>query len=106
MVFQPMLPEVVGASISPRHVVSPLRLLCPKASVFTGRVEAIELVEHRLVADAGAFAGKTTFRYKDLVLGLGAKVDLSRFPGMPEHAYLMQNVGDAMLLRTAIISRI
>jgi NADH dehydrogenase len=105
MVFKPMFPEVVGASISPRHVVNPLRLLCPRVSVFTGKVEPIDLNKRQLVADAGAFAGKTRFRYKDLVLALGAKVDLSRFPGMPEHAYLIQNIGDAMLLRTTIISR-
>ena len=40
-VFQPMLPEVAGASISPRHVVNPLRLLCRDVQVFRGEVEAI-----------------------------------------------------------------
>jgi len=28
MVFQPMLPEVASASLSPRHVVNPIRHLC------------------------------------------------------------------------------
>ena len=32
-------------------------------------------------------------------------MDLSRIPGMGEHAYLMRTVGDAMKLRAAIISR-
>src|SRR6185295_4809723 len=41
MVFQPMLAEVVGSSISPRHVVNPLRLLCRRASVYQGVVESV-----------------------------------------------------------------
>jgi NADH dehydrogenase len=32
-------------------------------------------------------------------------VDLSRVPGMPEHAFLMKNVGDALKLRATIIDR-
>ena len=39
------------------------------------------------------------------MLALGGIVDLSRVPGMPEHAFLMKTVGDAMELRGAIIDR-
>ncbi len=106
MVFQPMLPEVAGASISPRHVVNPLRLLCPGTDVFKGTLERIDWPAKRLVLHAGAFAGHVEITFDHLVLALGAEVDLSRIPGMPEHASLMQNVGDAMLLRTTIIGRI
>ena len=44
--------------------------------------------------------------FQHLVVSLGAEIDLSRVPGMPEHALLMQNVGDAMILRATIISRL
>ena len=44
-------------------------------------------------------------RFGHIVLALGGTVDLSRVPGMPEHAYLMKNVGDALELRSTIIDR-
>jgi NADH dehydrogenase len=105
-VFQPMLPEVVGGSVSPRHVVNPLRLLCRGVEVFRGTVEEIQWKERRLTLNAGDFARRVDIHFSRLVLALGAVVDLSRIPGMPEHAYLMRNVGDAMRLRSTIISRI
>lgn len=106
MVFQPMLPEVAGSSISPRHVVNPLRLLCRRAAVLRGKVESIEWPRRRLVLNAGPFSGNLNITYDHLVLALGAVTDLSRIPGMPEHAFLMKNVGDAMHLRTTILGRI
>lgn len=105
-VFQPMLPEVVGASIPPDHVVNPLRLLCRGIRIFRGKVEKIVWPDKKFVLNAGAFTGNLEIHFDHLVLALGAVIDLSSIPGMPEHAYLMQNVGDAMLLRAAIIYRI
>ena len=40
-----------------------------------------------------------------LVVPLGVVINLSRVPGMGEHSYLMQNVGDAMKLRAAVLAR-
>lgn len=106
MVFQPMLPEVASSSISPRHVVNPLRLLCRNVDVLRGRVEAIDWNRRSLTLNAGPFTGNLRITYDHLVLALGAVTDLSRIPGMPEHAFLLKNVGDAMHLRTTILGRI
>lgn len=106
MVFQPLLPEVIGGSVSPRHVVNPLRLLCRGVEVLKGDVKSIDWPRRRLVLSAGDFTGNFTVSFQQLVLAPGAEIDLRRIPGMPEHAYLMQNAGDAMQLRSAIISRI
>jgi NADH:ubiquinone reductase (H+-translocating) len=106
MVFQPMLAEVVGSSISPRHVVNPLRLLCRRASVYRGVVESVNWPERSLVLNAGPFSGNVRIEYHHLVLALGAVTDLRHVPGMPEHAFLMKNVGDAMYLRTTVIGRL
>src|SRR3954467_1511585 len=106
MVFQPMLPEVASGSISPRHVVNPLRLLCRGASVFPGGVQSVNWPERRLLLNAGPFSGNVRMEYDHLVLALGAVTDLRHVPGMTEHAFLMKNVGDAMYLRTTVIGRI
>ena len=106
MVFQPMLAEVAGSSISPRHVVNPLRLLCRRASVYQGVVQLVNWPERILLLNAGPFSGNVSIEYAHLVLALGAVTDLRRVPGMPEHAFLMKNVGDAMYLRSTVIGRI
>jgi len=106
MVFQPMLAEVAGASISPRHIVNPIRLLCRGMNVFRGQVERIDIEKKEVLINTGHFSAGVIIEFNHLVLALGAEINLSRVPGMPEHAFLMQNVGDAMVLRATIISRI
>lgn len=106
MVFQPMLAEVAGASIQPRHVVNPIRQLCRGLRVFRGEVLSVDLEKKEVRIDTGNFSAGLILHYDHLVLSLGAEIDLSRVPGMPEHALLMQNVGDAMILRATIVTRI
>ncbi|MDP0500456.1 MAG: FAD-dependent oxidoreductase [Verrucomicrobiota bacterium JB022] len=105
MVFQPMLPEVASASISPRHVISPVRQLCPHVTVFKGTVRDVDEKGKVVHVNAGDFTPDVHLQFDQLVIALGATIDLSRVPGMSEHSLLMQNVGDAMKLRTHIISR-
>lgn len=105
MVFQPMLPEVVGGSLSPRHVVNPIRLLCQAADVLKGSVRAVDLKARTLHLDGGYFSPCVHLTFEHLVIATGAAVDLSRIPGMAEHSFLMRNAGDAMKLRAAIIGR-
>jgi NADH dehydrogenase len=106
MVFQPMLAEVAGSSISPHHVVNPIRSLCRTANVLRGSIMDIDLPGRTLTLDAGMYSPSVTVGFGHLVLALGGIVDLSRVPGMPEHAYLMKTVGDAQELRGAIIDRL
>ncbi len=106
MVFQPMLPEVAGASLSPNVVINPIRQLCKGAEVFRGRVESVDMKSKTVRVKAGSFAGITDIRFDHLVLALGATVDLKRTPCMSEHAFLMSTVGDAMKLRSTVIERL
>ncbi len=105
MTFQPMLAEVCGSSISPRHVVNPIRRICRGVSVLRGDIARIDFAAGSLRLNAGHFTGEVTVGFDHLVLALGGIVDLSRVPGMPEHAFLMKKVGDAMELRGTIIDR-
>ena len=105
MVFQPMLPEVVGGSLSPQHVVNPIRMICGGADVLKATVTELDLTHRVMTIDGGRFTPAVKVSFDHLMLAPGAGVDLSRIPGMAEHAYLMRTVGDAMKLRAAIISR-
>ncbi|MEM7791078.1 MAG: FAD-dependent oxidoreductase, partial [Verrucomicrobiota bacterium] len=105
MVFQPMLPEVASGSISPLHVVNPIRHLCKGLHVYKAEVSKIDIKNKLLTLSPGSFSEDVVIRFRHLVVALGAKIDLSRVPGMAEHSLLMQNVGDAMKLRTTMLAR-
>jgi NADH:ubiquinone reductase (H+-translocating) len=105
MVFQPMLPEVVGGSLSAQHVVNPIRMICDGADVLKAQVTDLDMNNRVMTLDGGRFTPAVKVSFDHLMLAPGAGVDLSRIPGMSEHAYLMRTVGDAMKLRAAIISR-
>jgi NADH dehydrogenase len=105
LVFQPMLAEVAGSSLAPRHVVNPLRRLCPEVTVLRGDIGAIDLPGRSFTVEAGDFTSNFQIHFEHLVLAMGSVVDLSRVPGMPEHALVMKNVGDALKMRGAIIDR-
>lgn len=106
MVFQPMLPEVAGATLSPRHVVNPIRSLCKEATVFRAKVTKLDIHTKTVSVSAGDFVGNRDLKFDQLAICLGAKIDLTRIPGMQEHSLLLQNAGDAMRIRAHFISRL
>ena len=42
MLYTPMLPEAASGTLEPRHVVVPLRQMCPHAELLLARVTAID----------------------------------------------------------------
>ena len=42
MLYTPMLPEAASGTLEPRHVVVPLRQMCPHAELLLGRVTALD----------------------------------------------------------------
>jgi NADH:ubiquinone reductase (H+-translocating) len=106
MLFHPMLAEVSGSSISPLHVVNPLRLFCRGSSIFMGAAEDIDLEQKTVSFLPGPFAPPAQLTFEHLVLATGSVVDVSRVPGMPEHGYLMKTVGDAIRLRSDVLERL
>lgn len=106
MTFQPMLAEVCGSSLSPRHVVNPLRALCRNVTVLRGSVAGIDHAARQLTLRSGCFSGEVAISYQHLLVAMGGVVNLSQVPGMAEHALVLKNVGDAMRLRHALIARV
>ncbi len=106
LAFQPMLAEVVGASVSPLDVVTPLREFCKSVNVFKGTVVGIDLEQKKLSLDAGRYTKNSEIYFKQLVLALGSSVDVSKVPGMSEHGYVLKYAWDAVRLRVGILERL
>src|SRR5205085_9916386 len=70
MLYTPLLPEAASGSLEPRHVVVPLRQMCPRAGLLLGR--AVALDEARKAVAAETLAGRFEILYERLVIALGA----------------------------------
>jgi len=101
--FHPMLPELVSGSIETQHILVPTRRLSPGVTFYTGTIEAIDLSNRQVMVNLGFENRREMVRFHYLVLALGAITDLSRMPGMSEHALLAKTVGDAFYLRNHLV---
>src|ERR671931_403822 len=48
MLYTPMLPEAASGTLEPRHVVVPLRMMCPHAELLLGRAVALDPERRRV----------------------------------------------------------
>lgn len=106
MVFQPMLAEVAGSSLSPLDVVNPLRQLCRHVDVLQGAIQRINWAAKTLSVNGGRFSRDHEIGFGQLVLTLGSVTDLGRIPGMSEYGRPMKSVADALRLRATVINRL
>src|SRR5881398_1465779 len=57
MLYTPILPEAASGTLEPRHVVVPLRMMCPHAELLLGRAVALDTRQQRVTVetDEGVF---------------------------------------------------
>src|SRR5918992_1056965 len=102
MLFTPMLPEAASGTLEPRHVVVPLRQMCPHAELLLGRATTLD-DERRTVHVETPDAGPFEVEYEHAVLALGAVPRTFPIPGLVEHAVGFKDLADAIHLRNHIL---
>ncbi len=100
----PMLAEVVSGSIEPPHIVNPIRRMLPHVHFHQARIQAVEVESRTVVINHGGSSTNHRVPYDHLVIAVGSRTDLSRLPGMAEHAFPFKTLGDAFFLRNQLIS--
>lgn len=101
--YNPLLPEVVGASLGPAHVVAPLRQMIHCSQVNMANVIEIDL-ESKSIQHLGEGTG--VLKYDQLVIACGVNANLNLVKGMAQYALPLKTLGDALFLRNRIISRL
>ena len=91
MVFHPLLAEVVGGSLDPDPVTTPLRQMLPHVHCRTEEVHQIDL-ENCTVSYENNNATFDTMNYDYIVICCGADVNLSIIPGLQDHAFPIKTV--------------
>jgi NADH dehydrogenase len=109
MTYQPFLPEAAAGSISPRHVVVPLRRVLPRCRVVIGEATAIDHTARTatLTTLATAEEGRGTERvsYDELVLAPGSVSRTLPVPGLADHGIGFKTVEEAIGLRNHVIEQ-
>jgi len=103
--YQSLLPEAAGGTLEPRHVVVPLRSALRHARVVVGGVERIDTA-NRLVQLRGVDGDRFDMRYDQLVLAPGSRSRTLPVPGLAEHGIGFKTLGEAILLRNHVLSRL
>jgi NADH:ubiquinone reductase (H+-translocating) len=104
MLYTPLLPEAASGTLEPRHVVVPLRLMCPHAELILGR--ATELDYERKRAHVRTDEGRLTIEFEDVVVALGAISRTLPIPGLADHALGFKTLADAIHLRNHVLRRL
>jgi NADH dehydrogenase len=102
MLFTPMLPEAASGTLEPRHVVVPLRMMCPKAELILGRATSLD-PDARVLTAFDAEARVREVEYEHLVLALGAVPRTLPIPGLAEHGLGFKDLADAIHLRNHVL---
>ncbi|MET9989759.1 NAD(P)/FAD-dependent oxidoreductase [Streptomyces mutabilis] len=108
MTYQPFLPEAAAGSISPRHVVVPLRRVLDQCDVVIGEVRSIDHTARTatvatLATEEGADARRLT--YDELVLAPGSVSRTLPVPGLADHGVGFKTVEEAIGLRNHVLEQ-
>ncbi|TGG81340.1 NAD(P)/FAD-dependent oxidoreductase [Streptomyces albus] len=124
MTYQPFLPEAAAGSISPRHVVVPLRRVLPHCQIVVGEARSIDherRVAHvSTLATAEADAARAAqagpgrrvepqtveLPYTELVLAPGSVSRTLPVPGLAEHGIGFKTVEEAIGLRNHVLEQL
>jgi len=104
MLFASMLPEAASGTLEPRHVVVPLRLMCPHADLVLGRAVAHD--PERQWVQVETEEGLVNVTYRNLVVALCAIPRTFPIPGLAEYAMGFKDLADAIALRNHVLRRL
>ena len=104
MLYTPMLPEAASGTLEPRHVVVPLRQMCPHAELLLGRATELDLENRRVRVETEDEI--LTVGYENVVVALGAISRTLPIPGLADHALGFKTLPDAIYLRNHVLRRL
>ncbi|WP_172382993.1 NAD(P)/FAD-dependent oxidoreductase [Streptomyces sp. MNP-20] len=109
MTYQPFLPEAAAGSISPRHVVVPLRRVLDRCRVVVGEVTSVDHAKRTAsfttLATREEGTGPLALTYDELVLAPGSISRTLPVPGLADYGIGFKTVEEAIGLRNHVIEQ-
>jgi NADH dehydrogenase len=104
MLYTPILPEAASGTLEPRHVVVPLRMMCPHAELLLGKAVALDESARRVTVETET--GTVEVEFERLVVALGAVAHTLPIPGLAEHGLGFKSLADAIHLRNHVLRQL
>lgn len=101
--FNPMLAEVVGASVLPSHVIAPVRRMLKRSRFISAKVTRVDTDTRTVFYNGEDKQG--SIQYEHLLLAFGSRARMDLVPGMQQHALPFKLLGDALNLRNRVIEQ-
>jgi NADH dehydrogenase len=109
MTYQPFLPEAAAGSISPRHVVVPLRRVLDRCRVIIGEATTIDHAKRTAtlatLSTVEEGTGSVELDYDELVLAPGSVSRTLPVRGLADHGIGFKTVEEAIGLRNHVIEQ-
>ncbi|WP_133890874.1 NAD(P)/FAD-dependent oxidoreductase [Streptomyces sp. BK208] len=109
MTYQPFLPEAAAGSISPRHVVVPLRRVLGQCDIVIGEAHSIDHTTRTATITTLATdeerTGARRLTYDELVLAPGSVSRTLPVPGLADHGVGFKTVEEAIGLRNHVLEQ-
>ncbi|WUV81587.1 NAD(P)/FAD-dependent oxidoreductase [Streptomyces sp. NBC_01476] len=110
MTYQPFLPEAAAGSISPRHVVVPLRRVLDKCRIVAGEARAVDPGKQTVAVTTPATPEEggdaLELGYDHLVLAPGSVSRTLPIPGLAEFGIGFKTVEEAIGLRNHVLEQL
>ena len=103
LLFTPMLPQVASGTITPRHIVMPLRGLCKKARIYESAVRDIDPIQKHVTLEGTPEKRGVRIHYDYLVIALGSQTNFFGLRDVEKYSFTMKTLADALSLRNRII---
>jgi NADH dehydrogenase len=102
MLYVPLLPEVAGGTLDPRHVAVPLRTALRRTRLVLGNVAGMDLTG-RTVTVVDVEGRRSDLHWDRLVLASGSVTRLLSIPGVVEHAKGFKSIAESVYLRDHVL---
>jgi NADH dehydrogenase len=106
MLYTPMLPEAASGTLEPRHVVVPLRMMCPHAELLLGRATGLDTERRRAQVETETGEGLLQIEFDHVVVAVGAISRTLPIPGLADYAIGFKSLADAIYLRNHVLRRL
>jgi NADH dehydrogenase len=103
LLFTPMLAEVAGSSLEPSHISTPLRSSLHRTEFIRGQIDAIDLVNRKVVLASDSPTGQMVVPYDHLVLALGSVSNYLGLANVEKLAFNFKSLLDAIRIRNRVI---
>lgn len=105
MLYVPLLPEVAGGILDPRHIAVPLRSELPRTRLVPAAATGVD-IEARTCRILDIEGRERILDWDRLVVTCGAVTRLLSVPGVAEHARGFKNIAEALYLRDHILTQV